>query len=227
MSDSLEDFEFTDEQWHKITTPLGKGNVQPKDRQVLVWFVRSHARNRQVPYITPAYARKRLQGISAAAAKLRRAILDNDDDHFADLDLPKAMFKGDFKGKAGFERLQWAWFAFIKQLDVLEKTSAHIAQYYVGKKAEPANVDVARNYTLKCLAGIYERITGKEAAVWVATDTFKDGTFAGKAIGPFVEFVQAFMGAIPNEPIPTGDQIKWFLVQRKRKRNGEGASKKI
>ena len=230
-----QDFQFTDEQWAKIIKPLGKLSVLP-NRQGLGFVARNHGAQRTFPYITPTYKRKRLERISAAAAKLREVIVDNDDDCFDDLDMPKAMFKGNFEGEDGHCRLQRAWFDFVGQLAVLERTSGHLAKYYLGKKAPPANVKAARDTTFAYLVGVYERLTGKAATVTVGTENSKygkdqkDGSYAGKSIGLFVEFVQAFMSAIPDEKVPTGDEIKWFLDRRKKnrhKKNGERATKKL
>jgi len=80
--------------------------------------------------------------------------------------------------------------------------------------------------TFASLATTYETLTGKRATVRVGTDSDRNGRFAGKAFGPFVEFVQAFMSAIPNEPIPTGDQIKWFVACRNSNKMVSRASAK-
>jgi len=149
--------------------------------------------------------RKKLKRIRKLSAQLRREIFDPLD-QWLDLELASAQFHG----KTDWGGSEFA--PYSELLELLERKANELAEFLKGRSKKPPNVDAVRNATFASLARTYETLTHKRATVRVGTDSLKDGRFAGKAIGPFVEFVQAFMSAIPDEPIPTGDQIKWFML---------------
>jgi hypothetical protein len=81
-------------------------------------------------------------------------------------------------------------------------------------KSPPGNVDHNREKAWEVAALTCERMTGRKPSVSVAGPESKSPR-PGKAFGPFVRFVEAFMAAIPDEPRPTGDQIKHFVKRRR------------
>ena len=222
----LHDFQFTDQQWSKIIKPLAEATVTSADRHKLTEIVRNHAWDRLSPRFSPARARKRFVRIATAAGELRDSLEDGQKergDSFADERLARATLAGNFQGRDGYFLLIFTWIDFADRLASLQKAALQEAKLYEGRKGPPANIKVARNSTFERLAKIYLVITGKRPTVTVGTDSANDGRDAGKAIGPFVDFVRAVMDSIPDEKTPKGHEIREFL--RRRKRKGKRASK--
>ena len=70
-------------------------------------------------------------------------------------------------------------------------------------------------------ARIYEGMTGRPVGASHAAPSPRAS--AGPARGPFVDFIKTLMAAVPGQPIPTGDQIRWFV--RDYSSNGRNTQK--
>jgi hypothetical protein len=215
-----QEFCFTEEQWQAILNTLRGANAKPEDRLSLEFIARRHgrARSKQCWHFNRSQTRKTLERIADLAAKLRSELTL---DRLMDAEIAHASSVG----KEGFGEMNGFW-PYIGDIESLERRAREVARSLRGRSAKPANVDEVRNGTLELLTQYYERLMGKPARVSVYTY----GDDAGKAYGRLVEFMKAFMAAIPaesraNSDEITGDKVKGFLARRKK--NGERASQTL
>ena len=207
-------FEFTETQWQNISKPLkGTAKVNPDDRLSLALIARQHGRlrDRRIWDFSRSETRQRLKRVTKLSARLRSEIFGTPDT-FLDVEVANS----DLAGRQGFAKMD-AFLPYFRVLEQLEQKSRELADALIGKPEKPTHAAAARKGTLELLVQFYERVAGKAATITVGTDRSREnGAFAKKAIGPFVQFVQAFMSAVPDGEKLTGDQIKWFLDQRKK-----------
>jgi hypothetical protein len=210
-------FCFTEEQWQAILNTLRGANPKPEDRLSLESIAQLHgrARSEQCWDFNRSQTRKTLERIADLAAKLHSELTL---DKLMDVEVAYARSVG----KYGWGEMSGFW-PYYSEMETLERTAREVAKSLRGRSAKPANVDEVRNHTLELLTQYYERITNKPERVSVRTH----GDDAGKAYGGLVEFMKAFMTAIPAEPRVrsdeiTGEKVKAFLDRRKKK-NGERA----
>jgi hypothetical protein len=213
-----EQFQFTEEQWQTIQKTLKVSNPKVEERLSLELIARRHGDARSKKRCSDfnrSQTRKTLERIADLAAKLHSELtLDNL------MDVETAYARS--VGKCGWGEMKGFW-PYYSEMETLERRAREVAKTLRGRSAKPANVDEVRNHTLELLTQYYERITNKPARVSVRTH----GDDAGKSYGDVVEFMKAFMTAIPAESRVrsdeiTGDKVKAFLDRRK-KNNGERA----
>lgn len=210
---------FTEAQLQEILKPLKLIDIQTKCRILLERIARRHGELRSQPRFGRSEVRKRLERICKLSARLRGEIF-GPLDHFLDVELADAHFHDE----TGWGSREKFFLPYFQSLERLEQKASELAKFLKGRAEKPPNVDEVRNSTFERLAWFYEHLTDGDATVAVGTDS---GRLPGKAYGDFVEFVQAFMGAIPHEKVPTGDQIKWFIDQRRKKRMVSKRPKKL
>ena len=208
-------FEFSEEQWRKITRALGQTDVLPNTRHWLGQIAWTHLFHRRQPSRAPLSSkRKRLERIAKASSLLREAIEDWEGHPLDDCELARSLSGCDFKSMPGLNELMFAWHNFQRSLESLQKKAHQQAFSCAASKPAPANVDEVRNSTMDSLAEVYEELTGELPKPRVGIDEHNEGI----AYGPFVDFVMAFMEALPGNEQVTGDQINHFL----RRRNAKG-----
>jgi len=209
-----EGFQFTDEQWAKIIDSFGDVPIGENIRHRLCQLAWTHVvRRRQPPGIPLSRQRKRLERIAKASAALRDAIQDRQG-MLEDWELARTLTGCDFKSMPDLKTLFQTWYDFECSLDSLHKKAEQRVLECEMAKLMPANVDEVRNGTLEELAEIYEELTCKPPKPRVGINEHNEGI----AYGPFVDFVIAFMEALPGDERVTPDQINHFL----RRRNAKG-----
>jgi hypothetical protein len=109
------------------------------------------------------------------------------------------------------------WREFVAALLAVQKAARKLEEGYVRRKSRPANVDIYRNITWSRLGQFFHQVTGREPRFKVATENTK-GKQPGEVYGDFVEFVQAFMAAVPGEEVPSGNTIREYI---RKSWNGE------
>jgi hypothetical protein len=212
----LGDFEFTDGQWREIISPFTDVIVSPAIRRWLGVIASNHKVGRATPHLVPmSRKRKRLERIAKASDNLRDALRDQAGSLLDDWELARSLSGGDFESMPDLNALMCKWQQFEQSIDSLQKAAGQKAIDYETRQSNPANVDETLNYTLECLAEVYQELVGQrpKPRVSVADE------YEGIAYGPFIEFVKAFMKALPSDERVTGDQINHFL--RRRNSNGE------
>jgi hypothetical protein len=120
-----------------------------------------------------------------------------------------------FVGEKGFGQKRGFW-SYLATLEELQQRAELVAKSLQGRSPKPGNVDDLRDSTLELLTQFYDRIAPKPARVNVHSSGLK----AGKSYGDVVDFMRAFMKAIPAESRSKGDEItpdkvKAFLARRK------------
>jgi hypothetical protein len=118
-------------------------------------------------------------------------------------------------GEERFGQKRGFW-PYLATLEELQQRAELVAKSLAGRNAKPGNVDFVRDNTLELLTQSYERMTGKPARV----NVYSSGVNAGKSYGNVVDFMKAFMAAIPGESRSksdeiTPDKVKAFLSRRK------------
>jgi hypothetical protein len=191
--------QFNSGQWRKILKALGKEKIPVGYEKTLVALATVLRDFRKLPEVSLVQERGQAERISKLSAALREAIGENERHGLAYMA---------FDGGADFGRAQIQWRDFVVSLESVEKAARRSSQWLVGRKTPPANVDELRNITWSRLNQLYQLVTDDEPKFRIGTAT---SGVEGEVSGNFVEFVQAFMEAIPGEKRPSPNTVREFV----------------
>jgi hypothetical protein len=215
----LQEFKFSDAQWKRIAVEMG--NVENRDQwrpaiEAAAGYLLNARKNPEghPGYKSPVGDRRAMSQVASSARRLLLAL--DELSGFARMDLEDAfgIILRRPRSTPADNAANWAYRAEpLRRFKADLSHVADIAPYFAkagfrapGSKV-PANVDLVRNTAWAGAISWWERATGKQAKAHEKSEASE----RTPADGVIVRFLQAFTEAIPGEPRPTGDDIRWFL----------------
>jgi hypothetical protein len=205
--------EFSDDQWKAIRAPFGKRKIPVGLRNGLLGLAVALQETRKGD-ISFAEQRDQIGRISKHSAALHQAIEEHGGNYSSIIGY--SVFGGSENSKRSGKR----WGDFIAALLSVRETARELEKSFAKRKPRRTNVDVLRNHTWRQLARTFHYFTGHKPTFKVATAT-TIGRREGEVYGEFVDFVKAFMAAIPGEEVPTGNAIRQYIRKERKESYGE------